>query len=173
MKLTQPASEEYPDFYKDYIARVIDKDILKYLDKQKDDMIFLLHQIPELKMDYRYSPEKWNIKEILNHIIDTERIFAYRALSIARGDTTSLPGFDQDSYVNHSNAVNLTKEKLVREFETLRISNLIMFKNFDTMMWNRKGYANSLPISTRAIPFIIAGHLQHHKSIIQGKYLNV
>ncbi|HKJ45139.1 MAG TPA: DinB family protein [Balneolales bacterium] len=171
MKLSRPSPEEYPDFYKEYVDQVIDKDILKFLEEQKDDIILFFNQIPDPRMDYRYSKEKWNIKEIISHIIDTERIFAYRALCIARGDTTSLPGFDQDSYVSHSNADNLLKGKLVREFETLRISNLKMFNNFNVMMWNRKGYANSLPISTRAIPFIIAGHLQHHKSVIRGKYL--
>ncbi|HKJ34455.1 MAG TPA: DinB family protein, partial [Balneolales bacterium] len=140
-------------------------------DQQKKEVSDFFREMTDSQLNYRYAEDKWSIQDILKHIIDSEQVFAYRALCISRKEKISLPGFDQDSYVANSNADTLSKSDLLNEFLLLRAFNIQMFRNFDDKMWNLKGVANNLGLQVRAIPFIIAGHLDHHLQVINSKYL--
>ena len=166
-----PESTEYAPYYSRYIKLVPEGNILATLAEQMDSTLRLLRGIAEEKAGYRYAPDKWSIKELVGHIIDGERIFAYRALRFARGDQTALPGFEQDDYVRHAGSDAQPLEELVREFELVRGSNLLMFKHLDEEAWRRRGVASDSEVSVRAIAFIIAGHERHHVEILRTRYL--
>jgi hypothetical protein len=119
----------------------------------------------------QYAPGKWTVKEVIGHMIDTERIFAYRALRIARDDRTPLPGFEENDYIANSNFKSYPVQDLAEEFETVRRANLYLFKRLDDEAWVRRGIANENEISTRALAYIIAGHELHHREIIRTRYL--
>ncbi len=167
----RPESREYPAYFKKYIDRVPHGNILQILEGQWEELSRFFTEIGEEKARYRYHPDKWSIKEVLGHVIDTERIFAYRALSIARGEITALPGFEQDEYVENSSFNELQLTDLLTEFEDLRRANLSMIRNFSGQMMERQGIANKLEISVRAILWAMTGHVTHHLEIIQKKYL--
>lgn len=171
MKSNKPSETEYHSFYESYIKRVDADDILAYLEKQNEDIVSFLKNFPRDKHDFAYAEGKWTVKELLRHIIDMERIFGYRALTVARKDSIELPGFDENDYVLSSDDSHLSFEALVLEYDLLRRSNLIQFKNFSQRMFLEKGSANGGVVSVRAIIFIIAGHLEHHKTIIKERYL--
>lgn len=172
MSLQRPADSEYAPYYKQYIALVPDINILDYLESQKTDTVSFFKSIDKDLLDLRYAPEKWTIREILEHVTDCERIFAYRALCIGRGDRTPFPGFDQDNYVEASNAGQREFNELIKEFDTLRIANLVMFNGFTDEIWDRRGIAGKNKLTVRSVPYIISGHLQHHIRIINERYLN-
>src|SRR5690606_27112498 len=123
------------------------------------------------KLDYRYAQDKWTIKEILLHLIDTERVFAYRAMCIARKDLTELPGFDQDAFVVHSHANERSVESLLSEYRNVRMATVSLFDSFDLRGLEQIGVANGSDLSVRAIVFIIIGHENHHLQIIKERYL--
>lgn len=170
--ITRPDPTEYPAYYGAYIAKVIGDDLLPQLMAGKQDLIAYLSQIPANKHDYKYLPDKWTIKEVLSHLIDAERIFAYRALRIARNDTTPLAGFDENEYVPESNAVNRTMDDLLEEYLAVRDSSIALFRSFSPEMAFRSGIANQQPITVRAIGYIIAGHELHHLQVIRERYLH-
>ena len=123
------------------------------------------------KFDYSYAEGKWTIKEIIQHIIDTERIFAYRALRISRNDKTPLPGFDENDYVDNTNAKRRGIQDLLSEFSAVRHSNLLMYKSFSDEQLRRIGIASNNEVSVRALGFLILGHLKHHQKVFQERYL--
>lgn len=166
-----PETTEYPPYYEKYITLVAGGDILETLASQLDSSLALLQSIGEAKADWRYGPDKWSIKELVGHLIDTERIFAYRALRFARNDRTPLPGFEQDDYVRHAGFDACRLEELAREFEFVRRANLYMFRHLEDAAWQRRGIANDGEISVRALAFIMAGHEKHHMEILRTRYL--
>ncbi|HKS28374.1 MAG TPA: DinB family protein [Pyrinomonadaceae bacterium] len=166
-----PEETEYAPYYGRYVSLVPEGDIVATLAEQMDSTARLLRSIGEEKAAHRYAPGKWSIKELVGHVIDGERIFAYRALRFARGDQTALPGFEQDDYIRHANFDAVPFEELVREFELVRGANLLMFKHLDEEAWQRRGVASDAEVSVRALAFIMAGHERHHMEILRTRYL--
>ena len=171
MKVEQLQTHEYGAYYGSYIKQAGDKDLLEGLKDSYEALELFYLSIPDDKYGYRYSEGKWTIKEILQHLIDTERIFGYRALRVARKDIIDLPGFSQDDYVISSNAKRRTKNDLVNEFLSVRQATISLFESFSDEMLIQVGSASGLSISTRAIGFIIIGHEVHHAKVIRERYL--
>lgn len=167
----RPEASEYSPYYERYVSLVPHGDILKVLEDQSHTTLGLLRGISETKAASRYAPGKWSIKEVVGHIIDTERIFAYRALRFARGDRTPLPGFEQDDYVRHSSFDDCKLSDLAREFEYVRQGNLCLFRHLDGEAWQRGGVASNAEVSVCALAYIIAGHELHHLAILKTRYL--
>ena len=169
--MPRPTENDYAPYYKDYINYIEGDNIIKILRDQLSRTVKLVKSIPEEKGNYAYAKGKWSIKEVLGHITDSERIFAYRALCIARGEEKSLPGFEQDDYVREGNFNNRTLASLIDEFMQLRKSNIDLFTSFSEDALNRRGLANNYEVTVRAFLFIIAGHEFHHINILKEKYL--
>jgi len=167
----RPIPGDYNPYYENYIKQVEGDDILKILNEQSKTTQEMLNSFPEHKGNYRYADGKWTVKEIVGHLLDTERVFAYRALCIARGEKKSLPGFEQDDYVKEGNFNHRELFDLNYEFRLLRESNLLMFKSFSKEMLIKRGFANESPVTVLAILFIIAGHEKHHMKVLKEKYI--
>lgn len=165
------SESDYPSFYHKYVSSVAETDIFHYLEDQKSELISFLQKIPENAWSYRYAEGKWSIKQILGHICDSELIFGYRALCIARGETQSLPGFDQNNYVDNGRFDDLGNQQLLDLFLQIRDSNLAYFATFNPFDWENKGMANNASFTTKAFPFIMAGHVAHHMNIIRQFYI--
>lgn len=168
----KPEADEYAAYYGKYVSLIESDDIVAALEAQLNATLATLRELSEAQGTHAYEPGKWSIKELLGHIIDTERIFAYRALRIARGDQTLLPGFEQDGYIANANFNAATLADLATEFELVRRSNLAMFKNFSDEAWLRHGTASDNSVSVRALAYIIAGHEVHHLNILRSRYLS-
>jgi uncharacterized damage-inducible protein DinB len=172
MKSSQLQSTEYATFYANYVAQVSDEYTLtEELEISLHRFIKFVQDIPMDKFDYRYAEGKWTIKDIIQHIIDAERIFAYRALCFARKDKTNLPGFEEDDYVEEANANNRSIMDLLTEFSAVRHSTLLLFKSFSNEQLIRVGIANENPMSVRAVGFVIIGHQNHHQKVFEERYL--
>ncbi len=169
--MRRPTSGEASDFYFRYINQVQEEYFLQALMDNAENTPIFLNQLSLSQWHHQYASGKWTIKEVILHVIDSERIFAYRALRIARGDQTPLPGFEQDDYVPLSNANERSPESIINEYKAVRNATLAMFKNFDEEMLNRIGTASDSPVSVLALGFIIAGHEQHHLNILKERYL--
>ncbi len=172
MKSTQLQSTEYALYYKPYIEALGDVELLSELQFSLKRFLDFLKSIPQEKYEYRYAEGKWTIKDIVQHLIDAERIFAYRALRIARKDQTSLPGFDENNYVNAAQANSRDFAELLEEFELVRKTTSILFKTFTQEQLTQLGIASEKSVSVRAIGFICIGHQSHHEKIIRERYLN-
>jgi len=172
LTINRPEATEYAPYYGKYILLVPDGDILKTLEDQLGATGELLRGISEVQADSRYAPDKWSIKEVAGHIIDGERVFAYRALRFARGDGTPLPGFEQDDYVRHGSFDACMLSDLASEFEYVRQGTLSLFRHLDGEAWHRRGTASDAEVSVRALAYIIAGHELHHVRILKAKYLS-
>ena len=164
-------SYEFASFYKPYIEKVGNDDLITILNKSGEDLIFFFNSIPAEKLEYSYAEGKWTIKEVLLHIIDAERIFCYRALRFARNDKTSLQGFDENTYVPESCANSRTIGSLIDEYRKQRASTLVLFSSFSEDVMKRKGIANENYMSVRALGFVICGHEKHHCEVIKERYL--
>lgn len=169
--ITRPGADEYAPYYERYVSRVPTGDLRGTLRAQLGTTLALLRGIGESKGDFRYAPEKWSIKEVIGHVIDTERIMAYRALRIGRGDTTPLPGFEQDPYVQSANFGQRTLANLGEELEVVRRSTLILYQHLSEEAIGRRGTASGMPVTPRALAYIIAGHELHHVEVLKTKYL--
>lgn len=169
--MSRPDLSEYPSYYGQYINLVKGDNILRTLQEQVLSMQNILSEVPEEKENFTYAEGKWTMKEVIGHVIDTERIFAYRALRFARQDKTELPGFDQDKYVPVGNFNIRTLYDLAHEFGNLRESNIIMFRHFDEKGWSSSGTANGQEISVRSLAYVIAGHALHHMNVVKTKYI--
>lgn len=169
-KVSRPEKSEYAEYYEKYVSLVQD-DILSVLRQSKIETQNLLAEIPEEKSLFRYATGKWSIKELLGHIIDTERIFAYRALRFARNDKTPVEGFDQDPYIENAEFDNCEFTDLIAEFASVRDANILMFQNLSSEAWQRSGIASENPVSVRALAYMIAGHELHHTNILKERYL--
>ena len=168
--IARPQSGEYAPYYDRYISLVQGEDILNTLDQQRRETMTLLCGRDEEDGDFRYAPEKWSAKEVLGHVCDTERIFAYRALRISRADTTPVEGFEQDDYVRNGPFAHRPFADLVEDFIAVRRATLSLLRNLDEPTWMRRGTANKNEVSVRALAYIIAGHELHHRSILDEKY---
>ncbi|HEX8141079.1 MAG TPA: DinB family protein [Pyrinomonadaceae bacterium] len=168
----KPETREYLAYYGRYVSLVPDGDILTILKDQMDETISLLRSIPESQGGFRYATGKWSMKELIGHVIDTERIFAYRALRFARNDKTPLPGYEQDDYIRNASFDNHALGELTSEFESVRRSSIFLLKHLDREAWMRTGMANDSEVSVRALAYIIAGHELHHREILRKKYLS-
>jgi uncharacterized damage-inducible protein DinB len=167
----RPASTEYDPYYSRYIEQVPEGDVLGTLGWQMGDTLAFIRGLPEAAGDSRYAPGKWSVKEVLGHIADTERIFAYRALRIARGDTTPLPGYEQDDYVRAAHFDRRPLAALASEFESVRNATLSLFRSLDAAALLRRGVANEVEVTPRALAYIIAGHERHHLEILRTRYV--
>lgn len=171
MTLETLNTNEYNSFYQTYIDACGNFELVEGLINNLEKTLDLFNSIPSEKQEYRYDEGKWTIKELLQHLIDSERIFAYRALRIAREDKTNIPGYEHNDYVPVSRANNRNYNDLIEEFEALRKSSISLFKSFDEAMLLNVGTANNDNISVRAIGFIMVGHYNHHINIIRERYL--
>jgi len=176
MTLTSPAiaapeASEYAPYFGRYIALVEGNDVVQALERQGTETVAMLSGLSEQQGGYRYAPDKWSLKEVLGHVTDSERIFAYRALRIARNDATPLRGFEQDDYVRAAMFGNRTLVDLLDEFTAVRRASLLLFRSLDAQAWVRRGIANEREVSVRALAYITAGHELHHRRMIQEKYL--
>ena len=168
--VARPQAGEYAPYYERYISLVQGDDILNTLDRQRREMMLLLSCRDEQDGNFRYAPEKWSAKEVLGHVCDTERIFAYRALRIARADATPMEGFEQDDYVRNGGFAERPIGDLVEEFIAVRRATISLLRNLDEAAWVRRGVANKNEVSVRALAYIIAGHELHHRRILEEKY---
>lgn len=164
-------SDEYPALYSPYIETVTG-DVMELLSEQMKTFPEFLAHIPAGKSEYAYAEEKWTIKEVVGHIIDTERVMAYRALRFARNDTKELAGFEPEDFVTNARFNERSLASFAEEFESVRQANLFLFKSFNDHELARKGLASERLISVRAFMYIIVGHLNHHRNIIRERYLN-
>jgi uncharacterized damage-inducible protein DinB len=169
--MRRPETNEYASFYKGYINDVVGNDPLRNLENQYQEIQSILQSLPEEEANYAYMEGKWTVKEVLGHMIDTERIMGYRALCISRKEKQSLPGFEQDDYVKESNFKDRTLTNLLEDYRTTRKSTISLFKNFTEQMFNQKGFADQKEVSVLALLYIIAGHEMHHLEILKEKYL--
>jgi hypothetical protein len=165
-----PQAEEFPIFYKGYVDTVSD-DVLTELEQQIESFSALLRSIPAEKASFAYAEGKWTIKELAGHVIDTERIMAYRALRIGRNDATPLPGFEENDYVANAHFADRSLENLADEFAALRKANMYLIRSLNDIEIDRSGISNDKPISVRALIFIMAGHVNHHVAILKQRYL--
>lgn len=169
--MSRPDLSRVPEWYHNYINLVEEHNLMEALRNQASSFSQFLETLPEEKRDYRYGEDKWTIKEMLQHIIDAERIFSYRALCFARKDTTPLPGFDENSYAANSKAAGRNWNEMVIEFKTVRQSTQILFDSFDKEQLETSGTASGKSIYVLAIGFIIVGHINHHTTVIKERYL--
>ncbi len=166
----RPEPGEYAPHYDRYISLIAGPDILTTLDSQRRQTMLLLSGHDESEGDIRYAPGKWSAKEVLGHVCDTERIFAYRALRIARGDKTPIEGFEQDDYVRNSPFGRVALGEVIEDYIAVRRATLTLLRNLDGAAWMRRGIANKNEVSVRAIAYTIAGHELHHRRILEEKY---
>jgi hypothetical protein len=171
MIINRPERNEYPEFFETYIKQVPGDTVLKRLQDSLLDMQGIISNIPEEYENFKYAPDKWTVKDVIGHIIDTERIMAYRALRFARNDKVELPGYDQNIYAPHANYNKRTLYDIAHEFSLVRESNLKLFKSFDEEALNRSGKANNWNMSVRSLIYVISGHELHHLQVLKTKYL--
>ena len=161
-----------PEFYHGYIKKAATALLSEAFREHQTQFVSFLREIPEERWDYQYAPGKWSIKELVQHVIDAERIFGYRALCFARKDKTPLPGFEENDYVAASNAGERTKEDLIQELSTVQRSTAQLFASFGPQQLEQEGVANGRAIYVKAIGYIIVGHVLHHQQILRERYLS-
>jgi hypothetical protein len=171
MAMTKPDLEAVPPFYKGYVDHVKTFDLLQALEESGKITEELVRSIPETKGEFRYQPGKWSIKELLCHMMDAERIFAYRALRFSRNDKTPLHGFEENDYAPQANAHSRTIQQIADEMSRLRSTSVDLYKSFSPEMLLRKGSANNTEISVLNLGYIISGHETHHRKVLTERYL--
>jgi uncharacterized damage-inducible protein DinB len=168
----RPDLNEFAPYFEKYIDLVPDGDIVSVLENQARSSRQLLQATSEERGNYAYAPGKWTLKEVLGHLTDSERIFAYRLLRIARNDRTAIEGFEQDDYVLYGSFGRSKLADLVEDFAVVRQSSLRLLRSLDEPAWLRRGVANNNEVSVRALAYMIAGHELHHLAILKVKYLS-
>ena len=168
---SKPETGEFLPYYGKYIDLVGSGDVLSTLSRQMAETQALLRSLPASVSTYRYAPGKWSVNEVVGHLIDSERIFAARALRFARSDATPLPGFEQDDYVRNSTFDSYPLGELASELGSVRESTVFLFKHLNEDAWMRRGTANGAEVSVRALAYIIAGHELHHREMLRARYL--
>jgi hypothetical protein len=166
----RPASDEAAAYYFRYIDRVPEEDVVGVLSTQLDEFLPSLSKIPEERSLYRYAPGKWSLRQVVNHVNDTERLFVFRALWFARGFETPLPSFDQDVSAASATADSVTWASHLEELRNVRRATVSFFRNLPAEAWGRRGVASGYPFSVNALAYIIAGHLRHHAAVVREKY---
>jgi hypothetical protein len=170
LNIARPEPGEYAPYYDRYISLISGSDILGTLDSQRRQTLLLLSGRDQADGDFRYAPDKWNAKQVLGHVCDTERIFAYRALRIARGDRTPMEGFEQDDYVRNGPFASAPLPEIIEDYIAVRRATLTLLRNLDEAAWTWRGVANKNEVSVRALAYIIAGHELHHRRVLEEKY---
>lgn len=168
--IARPQAGEYAPYYERYISLIEENDILATLDRQRRETVLLLSGLSEEQGDFRYAPEKWSAKQVLGHVCDTERVFAYRALRIARGDATPMEGFEQDDYVKNGPFARHAIAEVIEDYIAVRRATISLLRSLEEAAWSRRGVANKNEVTVRAIAYTIAGHEVHHRRILQEKY---
>lgn len=170
MMTARPAPGDYAPYAEKYVVLVTGDDILDSLQSQLKQTVTLFSGRSERDGNFRYAPGKWSVKEVLGHVADTERIFAYRALRIARGDQTPLSGFEQDDYVRGARFQDRKLQDLVDEYEDVRQASLALFRSLDAEAWLRRGVASNNAVTVLALAYLIAGHELHHRKVLNESY---
>ena len=171
--VARPEPGEYAPYYERYISLVQGNDIVAALENGRRHMMLLLSGRDEADGNFRYAPEKWSAKEVLGHLCDSERIFAYRALRIARGDQTPMEGFEQDDYVRNGPFAHRPLCDLIEDYIAVRRATLTLLRNLDEEAWTRRGVANKNEVTVRALAYMIAGHELHHRRVLEEKYFSL
>jgi uncharacterized damage-inducible protein DinB len=172
MPQKRPQRGDYAEYYEKYISLVPSGDFLELLQTQREELLRLLSPLTDEQGDYRYGAGKWSIKEVVGHVNDAERIFAYRLLRIARGDQTPLASFEQDGYIHTGKFGGRTLKDLLEEFSAIREATISLVRTMDDAAWLRRGVASQKEITTTALAFIIAGHVRHHHIQLEERYLS-
>lgn len=167
--MNRPEQDEYAEYYGRYIS-LVDGEVMPMLDGQPAELRSIFAALPEEKGTYKYADDKWTLKEVLSHLIDGERFFAYRMLRISRGDKTPIEGFEQDDYIENSNANNRSFAELLDEFDLQRRSNMLFVRNLSDEATRRLGTASGYTVSARALVYMMAGHVRHHVNILKERY---
>ena len=160
-----------PLYYHKYIKQVETLSLTEALDKYQTELVSILRELPEELWNYRYAPGKWSIKEMVQHLIDGDRVFCYRALRFARHDQTELPGFDENQFAEFSEANRRSREELLDELQAVQRSSALMFHSFSEDQLNQSGVANGNSVYVKGLGYIIAGHTRHHQQVLQERYL--
>ncbi|PYS86888.1 MAG: hypothetical protein DMF62_14295 [Acidobacteria bacterium] len=168
--MNRPETSEYDAYYERYVSRVADEDIIPVLESQPAELRSMFSNVGDDRGNYKYADDKWTLKEVLSHLIDGERMFAYRVLRISRGDETPIEGFEQDGYIENSNANNRPFAELLEEFDLQRRSNVLLIKNLSEEATKRLGMASGLEVSVRGLIYIMGGHVRHHFAILKDLY---
>jgi hypothetical protein len=167
--MPRPDATEYAPFYGTYLANVPEEEILPVMADQLERTLALLRDVPEETACLRHPPYTWSVKEVIGHLADSERVFGYRALRIARGDTTPLAGFDENDYARAAAFDRIPFNDLLTEFAAVRRSHLLLFRHLPEAAWERRGTANNNPVSVRALAYIIVGHERRHTAILRKR----
>ena len=169
--IPRPSESEYAPGYAAYVDKVAnDEDVLDALARQREQLASLPSRLTAERETYRYADDKWSVREVISHLGDGERVFGYRIFCISRGETQSLPGFDENVYAERSGSAERPIAELMAELLHMRDANLSLIRRFSAEAWARSGVANSKPISLRALVFVLAGHMQHHFAILAERY---
>ncbi|HSR61477.1 MAG TPA: DinB family protein [Robiginitalea sp.] len=172
MKLSQLKDGDCPPYYKTYLDTLSpDTELHQQLESQLENFPQFIASIPGDKWHYRYEAGKWTVAEVLVHVLDTERVFQYRALRLGRKDPTPMAGFDQDAWVPNSRSHSHSPAEMIEEYRAIRTSTLLLFRYFEEADLSWKGTASGVPISLGALGFIICGHQKHHRNILRSRYL--
>ena len=170
--IARPEPGEYAPYYERYVSLVSGTDILGTLEAERRKTLLLLSGRDEADGDFRYAPDKWSAKEVLGHVCDTERVFAYRALRIARADRTPMEGFEQDDYVRNGPFAHAPLCELIEDYIAVRRATLTLLRNLDEPAWTRRGIANKNEVTVRGLAYIVAGHEVHHRRILEERYFS-
>ena len=169
--VARPGAGEYAEFYRGYIAGVPEvADAGQQLSAQQAALAALYRSLDDQRADYTYAPGKWTVKQLLGHLTDTERVMAYRLMRIARGDDTPLPGFDEDQYVAAAGYDQRALHDVLEEWVSVRAATRTLVRAVPSEAWSRRGTANGYPVSTRALLYIILGHVEHHRAVLADRY---
>jgi hypothetical protein len=168
--LAHPVTGDFHPAFQRYVDRVTEGDVMAALAAQVADVRAALGAVPAERESYRYQDGKWSVRQVLGHVVDTERMFGYRMLCIGRGDTQNLPGFDEDPYAAAAGHDRVRLADLLEEFDLVRRANVLLARGFDDLAWARVGTANGNRIVTRACPYIMVGHVRHHLAVLASKY---
>lgn len=176
--IRRPEASDHAPFFQGYVDLAVacaaangdDGDVLNALAEQGASMQQLLEDTDDAMGDHRYAPGKWSVKQLVQHLADGERMFCYRAMCIARGDTQDLPGFDEQAYAEHDGSAARTLVSIADEYATVRAATLSLFDGFDELAWRRRGRANGHDIAVVALPWIVLGHDLHHFAVLRDRY---
>ncbi|MDR3683887.1 MAG: DinB family protein [Geothrix sp.] len=171
MGLQRPLPGEYAEGYAPYLAAAPEGDALALLQAQLDEVSALFSGLSEAQGGFRYAPGKWSLKDLLQHLSDAERIFAYRCLRIGRGDATPLPGWEEDDYARAAQADARTIADLLADFQAARLASLQLFRSLSEAAWMQRGTSNGRNLTARCVPYISLGHTAHHLAVIRERYL--